>query len=210
VLITGSRFGDNAASYGSAIEVENPSSVVIERSVFIRNLGNSVVLVSTSDPVLVMTNNYLIHNEGVAVCAMGGDADLLHNTFWGDEAGIGVEIYQEVNGVMRNNIISGFSQGILLNALNADYVISHTLFYDNADNGNEGSGPVLGDPCFVSMPAEEPGYHLTQCSAAINAGEDAGVTEDYDGDTRPRLGGFDIGADEFGWSLFLPLVLRLP
>jgi len=38
--------------------------------------------------------------------------------------------------------------------------------------------------------------HITLDSAAIDAGVDAGVTDDLDGDPRPLLSGHDLGADE--------------
>ena len=61
-----------------------------------------------------------------------------------------------------------------------------------------------GDPAF-----DTDGYHLTSSSAAIDAGVDAGVTTDIDGDARPRGAGYDIGADEFGqWYVYLPLVMK--
>jgi hypothetical protein len=67
---------------------------------------------------------------------------------------------------------------------------------------------VLGDPAFVGGY----NYHLTGASAAIDAGVDAGVAVDYDGDYRPWAGGFDIGADEFPdrVRIFLPSIRRGP
>jgi parallel beta-helix repeat protein len=40
-------------------------------------------------------------------------------------------------------------------------------------------------------------FHLTSGSAAIDRGQDLGITLDFDGTPRPQLGGFDIGAYEF-------------
>ena len=51
-------------------------------------------------------------------------------------------------------------------------------------------------------------YHLTSISAAIDTGTDAGVVIDFDGNRRPRGLGYDIGADEWGKLVFLPLVMR--
>ena len=45
-------------------------------------------------------------------------------------------------------------------------------------------------------------------SAAVDAGVNAGVTTDIDGQPRPRDGLYDIGADELNDSLYLPLVAR--
>ena len=51
-------------------------------------------------------------------------------------------------------------------------------------------------------------YHIGPGSAAIDAGVDAGVLTDIDGDPRPIGPSFDIGADEAWRWVFLPLVLR--
>ena len=61
-----------------------------------------------------------------------------------------------------------------------------------------------GNPFFAAD-----GYHLSLNSAAIDKGVNAGVTEDIDGESRPRGIGYDLGADEF-WPkmVYLPLVLR--
>jgi len=53
-------------------------------------------------------------------------------------------------------------------------------------------------------------YHLRPDSDAIDAGVDAGVTVDIDGDSRPIYDGYDIGADEFVvYRVYLPLVNRV-
>jgi hypothetical protein len=52
-------------------------------------------------------------------------------------------------------------------------------------------------------------YHLGPRSDAIDAGVDAGVTVDIDGDMRPIHDGFDIGADELtAYLVYLPLLRR--
>ena len=52
-------------------------------------------------------------------------------------------------------------------------------------------------------------FHLSAGSAAINAGVEAGIHVDIDGDPRPLGAGFDIGYDEYStFRLFLPLVWR--
>jgi hypothetical protein len=109
---------------------------------------------------------------------------------------------------MHNNILSSFATSISLGAGNAGFSISHTLFHNNTNNPTLGTNSVVGNPCFLDPLMDEPGYHITQCSDAIDAGTAAGVTVDFDMDSRPRLGGYDIGADEFGWVLSLPLILR--
>jgi hypothetical protein len=77
---------------------------------------------------------------------------------------------------------------------------------------------IFGDPGFVSPVTGD--YHLRFGSAAIDAGINAGVTTDIDGQIRPcRVYGggfdqsFDLGADEYcppstPLQSYLPIVLR--
>lgn len=65
---------------------------------------------------------------------------------------------------------------------------------------------ITGDPRFVD-PADGD-FHIGAGSAAIDAGVDAGVTTDIDGDPRPIGPTSDVGADEWCLRVYLPLVMR--
>jgi hypothetical protein len=66
-----------------------------------------------------------------------------------------------------------------------------------------GTGAVYGDPLLSGS------YHLNFGSAAIDAGIDAGVPHDIDGDTRPYGELPDIGADELTVRfIYLPLIIK--
>ena len=65
------------------------------------------------------------------------------------------------------------------------------------------TNPITGDPKLSAT------YHLQPGSAAIDAGVDAGVVTDLDGDPRPNGTAPDIGADEFSiYEIFLPAIQR--
>ena len=66
---------------------------------------------------------------------------------------------------------------------------------------------LIASAGFRNLPLAD--YHLRSGSAAIDAGADAGIGFDLDGDPRPFGGGFDIGYDEYAiWKLFLPVIAR--
>jgi hypothetical protein len=73
-----------------------------------------------------------------------------------------------------------------------------------------GTVNVWGDPDFVDPATGD--YHIGSDSAARDAGVDAGVGSDIDGDPRPQDAGYDIGADEYRdkYLIYAPLMLKRP
>ena len=66
---------------------------------------------------------------------------------------------------------------------------------------------VTGDPLFVNPGADD--YRLQSGSPAIDAGLDAGIAVDFEGEIRPSLNGFDVGYDEFvPIRVMLPIIMR--
>ncbi len=47
---------------------------------------------------------------------------------------------------------------------------------------------------------------LAPLSPARNTGKDAGITSDFEGDQRPWEGGYDLGADEFCYHSWVPVL----
>ena len=113
---------------------------------------------------------------------------------------------QESQGIMTvynvtlnavNTIIAGHTKGIFeLFPGEGDLRVNFTLWYDNIHNADLTvirTNDRYGDPAFVNPTAGD--YHIGANSAARDAGPDAGVTTDIDGDVRDDLP--DIGADEY-------------
>ncbi|MBN1810734.1 MAG: hypothetical protein JXA14_02750 [Anaerolineae bacterium] len=104
--------------------------------------------------------------------------------------------------VLTNTIIAGHSSvGITVTA-GSTATLEATLWYNSGpDTGGGGNieidaGNIYKDPAFADPTTRD--YHLTFDSPAVDAGVNAGVTTDIDGDTRPwpTGGPCDIGADE--------------
>jgi len=67
--------------------------------------------------------------------------------------------------------------------------------YSDIDGGWTGEGNITDDPLFIDPSNGD--FHLSLLSPCINAGTDAGVYDDMDGEERPNGAGFDIGVDEY-------------
>jgi CSLREA domain-containing protein len=88
---------------------------------------------------------------------------------------------------------------------NSDYydaVGGMTQSYNMSEDGTAaGIGSLTGQLAsdqFVSLTVGSEDFHLKAGATAIDAGDDIGAefTDDIDGDTRPLLSGWDMGADE--------------
>jgi fibronectin-binding autotransporter adhesin len=149
---------------------------------------------------------------GAGIAAYWSSPHLLHTTIarntGGDGSGIHVLEGAPSSAIFNNTIIVSHTVGITVATGNAA-TLNATLWHANGtDTGGAGSISTLsdhtGDPAFAPD-----GYHLTSRSAAIDAGVDAGVTTDIDGDARPWGAGYDIGADELRQRyVYLPIVLK--
>ena len=70
---------------------------------------------------------------------------------------------------------------------------SSIVTYSDVEAGWPGEGNIEENPFFIGGG----NYHLRLISPCIDAGTDAGVYTDMDGQSRPWGAGFDMGADEF-------------
>lgn len=115
---------------------------------------------------------------------------------------------------VQNALLSFFTNAYAAEeTVNGAVVIEHdntlTQYVTNLHQSVGGSptftanNPLTGDPKLSAT------YHLQSGSAAIDAGVNAGVATDLDGQTRPNGTSPDIGADEFLlYNLYLPAILR--
>lgn len=184
-LVTGNRIVENATSSGITLE-------------------------SGSGPGTILANNIIAGSGLLGISAQGFSASslltttLLHNTLVGSASGQGVS-GSFANVYMTNTIVTGWAWAITnTTPASTTLLVDHSLFWNNANDGIQGTNSVSGDPAFVDPAGAN--FHIGLSSAARDAGAPTWVTTDVDG--QPRLGVPDIGADEWWGNVYLPLAMR--
>jgi len=149
---------------------------------------------------LTLTNNTIVNNNsnsdagGVKIRLYddGAIVNIYNNIIWNNIAGNGAgdDLYIENDG---NNNSTYSSVNLLNNNFNQQRTQPNQGFFITENDFDiDPSNLNNVDPEF-----DIDGYHLTGISPCIDAGVDAGVYNDIDGDTRPQGAGYDIGADEY-------------
>lgn len=196
----------NTAGQGGGLYLSLNSDATFNNNIIADNQAHDVaggVYVQESSP-------YLRHTTIARNC--GGDGSGVLVTNWS------VNSHSDVR--LINTILVSHTVGITVTAGNTatlEATLWGTGTWDNqvdwAGTGTivTGERNIWGAPGFADPASGD--YHIGPTSAAINAGLDAGVTTDVDGETRPDWCFPDVGADEFvtGMScthLYLPLVTR--
>ncbi len=229
--LIGNTIEGNTASihqgWGGGLYLDWGSDLTLSGNVIISNAGTSNpsfsswgggVYIRCGGP-FTLTNNVIVGNNvttaGSGLYVEAADPHLLHTTIARNTGGDGSGVYITDDGegnystvAMTNTILVSHTVGIAVAEGNTA-TLNSTLWHSNGtDRGGAGtinhSDDHSGDPAFAPD-----GYHLTLSSAAIDAGVDAAVTTDIDGDTRPQGSAPDLGADELSmWRTYLPVALR--
>ncbi len=125
-----------------------------------------------------------------------GNVVILHSTIATPTLGGGAAIYVNAGTVgITNTIITSHSIGIQRGG--GIVYENYNLFFGNGVNTIDtvgGGNSIIGALAFLDPATDD--YQLTDTSAAIDAGVDAAVTSDFEGNGRPQINGFDIGYDE--------------
>jgi len=165
-----------------------------------------------------LTNCVLVGNRatdatgesGGGLWVEGSPGVLRHATLASNQSDEGIHVTVSTTLTVINSIIADHVVG--LRAMEGSMItMNGILWHDNISNTVavtatiQVSNALTGDPAF-----EADGYHLTASSAAIDAGVNAGVTTDLDGEPRPDGTGYDLGADELGdgYAIYLPLISK--
>jgi len=225
-VLLGNRAELTPSGFGGAIRVEFDEPTLTGNRIVSNTAEYGAVSIGYTRQ-FTMTNNVVAQNVGDGVVVRGSESyplagTLLHNTIAGNgERGVYLGYYESGYSTLTltNNIIVSHTVGIYAyeatSGVPNQAIASYTLFYGNAAN-TDGSiitstHEIVGAPLFVNQGAFN--YHIRGRSAAVDAGVNAGVTVDMDGDQRPQGAGFDIGADEFVAEeeyirVYLPVVMR--
>jgi predicted outer membrane repeat protein len=201
--LTDVLFIENQSTTGKGGALYSDGDVDLSRVQFIRNTAREGggLYHARGDGNLensLFAQNIATDTLGMAIMlASGGATEVRHITIVGaeDVSGTGIDITAGSAGI-TNTIITLHTTGI--NNNNASVSQDFNLFFGNlvdfqgAVSG--GGNSFTGDPLFVNPAGDD--YHITERSPAVDAGTDAGVEIDFDGDSRPLGEGFDIGFDE--------------
>jgi hypothetical protein len=218
--LEGNIAAEVSSGWGGGLMVSDSQDLLIDAN---RVLSNSAMdgggLYIISDSSFTMTNNIVAANissyEGGGVAfsvsaSEGITGTLMHNTFAANNQGSdkgrsAIQIDDPyVSLVLTNNLIYSHTYGVIV-VPTSTVRLYNTLFYAN-DTDTSGAGEIYTtDPITGQDPLLDADYHLLAGSPAIDAGVDAGVSVDIDGD--PRVGRPDIGADE-RFAVFLPLIIK--
>ena len=217
--LIGNRISGNVAQIGAGgvdIDCCGGTTSLLARNLILDNRGGGwgggLTVNSTNAQVI---NNIIAGNEatqGAGVWLDGSasyptTATLTHNTLVGGPTATGgVWTGDHVTAALTNNIIDGFAMGIN-NTSPSDTTVSarNTLFHANGGNYSSGVDSLVeisGNPGFLDSGADD--YHIGRSSAGLDRGQVTKVTEDLDGQRRAIGAAPDIGADELGWTVYLP------
>ena len=188
---TGGLYANVGANVSNTQFINNRALAGGTGALYLANAGNSRVVNS------LFAGNTASGPGSAMQINTSGTVEIVHTTIVRPSVG-GTAAINVSNGTttIRNSIITNHPIGIdrTGGTVNENY----NLFHGNTANLNgtitSGGNSLNGAPHFVD-PANH-NYRIGPDSAAVNAGMDAGVTTDFDGETRAQGFGFDIGYDE--------------
>lgn len=197
--VEANHIAGNSARSGGGISLGNEATPRLLNNLVISNTRDGI-LVGSSSPVVV--NNTIVGS---------GLTNSRHGIYLSSSPGC-TPPYCTTGDIVNNIVISYeigiFGTGPITPAIDYNDVWGNTTAdYSLPAGVVTGTHNISLDPLFVD-PANDD-YHLRAGSPCIDAGTEAGVTTDIDGDPRPMGAGVDIGADEYyRYAIYLPIVMK--
>jgi CSLREA domain-containing protein len=220
-IVTGAIFQGNTADFLGGGAYFNVTATVTGAA-FINNAagvnGGGAYFDGAIGPTLgdfvntLFAANHAASNQGSGLFARNRSNDdvvtLRHATIASPTIGGGSAVYV-VTGTLHvtNTIVASYSIGLARadGVLGEDYNLFSGVATPYSGTVSSGGNSFSGAAAFANATL----YKLTAASAARDAGDNAGVTTDFEGDPRPLDAGFDIGWDEAKLSyVYLPLVMK--
>jgi len=216
-MLIGNTVISNTADQGGGLYLYESGATLNGNTIRSNTADGSGGGLRLHDSNATLTNNVVADNRanssgsGLYVNALsaGSAPYLLHNTIarntGGDGSGIYLTMESDDNFLgMKNTIVVSHTVGII--AESGTWGGMQATLWGSGEwaNGTDWEADtsefgfdtnIWGDPAFVDPDAGD--YHIGPSSAAVDAGVDAGVTVDIDGEPRPAGSGYDIGADEY-------------
>lgn len=199
------EFVENSASNAGVAYFNDDAEIYFHDNIVRNSIvsGNAAVMLwgDEGDSEAWFYNNIFADNSRGALHTFRYTTEVYHNTFAKNGA-ITVEAALPGALHLRNNIFEGNNNCVEIDDM-VSYISTKNLFWNNIHNNYPGTYPIFADPKFFGF------YHLAADSPAINSADPIpDLTWDIDGQTRPKGPASDIGADEYGPIIFLPVVVR--
>jgi parallel beta-helix repeat protein len=223
--ITDSTISANSSAWGGGISCWVGSSpnilncIISENTAFTYS-GGGIALENSSSATIAnctISNNSSVTGGGGIYCFYQSSPTLTNCIVAGNSAGYhgaGIHCYSYVNANLINCTISDnlstTSGGGISSDFHSDLTLINCILWDDTPNEtligqlstitatySDVEGGYAGDGNIDSDPLLDADYRLLAGSPCIDAGTDAGVYDDTDGDIRPLGAGYDMGADEF-------------
>ena len=204
--------GNQSSGRGGALHIGSTTALTMTRTLLQNNSatleGGAAYLSAVSNAFL--ENSAMVDNtagtKGAGLFLLSSDVVMHHLTIarnsGGDGTGVHITHHWE-NSVFSdvyivNTIIANHDLGLFLDA-GMDQASLNTVLWDGNAVNRSGSIAAIGER-FGPVVFDPDGYHIMSGSDAIRRGNPnytPRATVDIDGDPRPAVNAFDIGADEY-------------
>jgi parallel beta-helix repeat protein len=155
----------------------------------------------------VVRKNRVYDNASFGILLGSGENNIAYNNIvWGNGSGFKIGDNGVNSEAYNNTVYNNSGTGILIFSESNGAIVRNNIVYQNGNSiQDQGSGTTQDhnlidvDPKFVDVSAYD--FHLRPTSPAIDSGIILNeVADDFAGVSRPRGGGYDIGAYESPFS----------